>query len=252
MGWAISASLQRLQNTAAVVCHGCFCIFGGMVAGKITALVAQKHNRERVSVFVDGEFAFGLALIEAIKLGKGQELTDAEIERLRGLDEIEVAHESALKLLSYRPRSIAEVRKRLQEKDISPQAVEVVLERLQAAKLLDDQAFARYWVDNRDQFGPRSIRALRVELRRKGISDGDIRASLEGLDEEEAAYRAAKAQARRLDGEDKQGFRKRLGEFLLRRGFGYDVIKTVVSRLWKERSTGGDLLSPDTDIDFGE
>jgi regulatory protein len=225
------------------------------VAGKITALVVQKRNKERVNVYLDGEFAFGLAMIEAIRLRKGQDLTDAEVERLRGLDEIEVAHEAALNFLSYRPRSVDEVRKRLQEKEISPEAVEAVLARLQETHLLDDQAFARYWVENREQFGPRSARALKSELRRKGISDGDISASLEELDEEDAAYRAARAQARRLNNQDGQIFRKRLGDFLLRRGFGYGVIKHVVNRLWEERAADShdpDIPLHSDDMNLGE
>ena len=225
------------------------------MAGKVTALVAQKRNKERVNVYLDGEFAFGLAAIEAIRLHKGQELSEAEIARLKALDEVEVAHEAALKFLSYRPRSVAEVRKRLQEK-YSPEAVEAVLGRLIEASLLDDQAFARYWVENREQFEPRSARALRFELRRKGVPDSDIRASLEEVDEEDTAFRAARAQARRLNGQDGQVFRKRLGDFLLRRGFGYEVIKHVVNRLWEERAADGshdpDAPLPFDDTNLGE
>jgi len=225
------------------------------VAGKVTALIAQKRNKERVNVYLDGEFAFGLVAIEAIRLHKGQELGDAEIVRLKALDEVEVAHEAALKFLSYRPRSVAEVRKRLQEK-YSPEAVEAVLGRLIEARLLDDEAFARYWVENREQFEPRSTRALRFELRRKGVPDGDIRASLEEVDEEDAAFRAARAQARRLNNQDVQVFRKRLGDFLLRRGFGYEVIKHVVNRLWEERATDAshdpDAPLPFDDTNLGE
>ena len=225
------------------------------MASKVTALVVQKRNKERVNVYLDGEFAFGLAAIEAIRLHKGQELSDAEIARLRALDEIEVAHEAALKFLSYRPRSVAEVRKRLQEK-FSPEAVEAVLGRLIEAHLLDDEAFARYWIENREQFEPRSARALRFELRRKGVPDGEISAGLQDVDEEDAAYRAARAQARRLNSQDVQVFRKRLGDFLLRRGFGYGVIKHVVNRLWEERATDGshdpDAPQPFDDINLGE
>jgi regulatory protein len=226
------------------------------VTGKITALVAQKRNKERVSVYIDGEFAFGLALIEAIRLRRGQELTDEDIKRLRSLDEVEVAHEAALKFLSYRPRSVAEVRQRLQQKDLSPEAIEAVLRRLEEAKLLDDRAFARYWIDNREQFEPRSARALRFELRRKGVSDDDIQASLADLDEDSAAYRAAKAYASRLKGKDKQIFWKRLGDFLGRRGFGYGVVKSVVSRVWEERSTkdgdDSDEWALSDDMNLGE
>jgi regulatory protein len=211
-----------------------------IVSGKITGLVVQKRNKERVNVYIDGEFAFGLAMIEALRLRKGQDLSDEEIERLRALDEIEVAHEAALNFLSYRPRSVAEVRKRLQDKEFSPETIDSVLARLKDTKLLDDESFAQYWVENREQFEPRSARALRFELRRKGVPDSDISTSLESLDEEDAAYRAAKAQARRLQGKDLATFKKRLGDFLLRRGFGYPIIKTVVKRLWEESAPDGD------------
>jgi regulatory protein len=189
-------------------------------------------------------------MIEALRLKKGQQLTDAEIERLRGLDAIEVAHEAALSFLSYRPRSIAEVRENLQKKEFSAETIESVIARLTETRLLDDEAFARYWVDNREQFGPRSARALRFELRRKGVSDDAIQVSLDGLDEDMAAYRAGKAQARRLSAAEELVFRKRLGDYLLRRGFSYGVIKQVVKTLWEESSgSGGDR--PD-DLNFDD
>jgi regulatory protein len=206
------------------------------MAGTITSLVAQERNKERASVYIDGEFAFGLAMIEALKLRKGQQLSEAEIARLQALDEIEVAHEAALNFLSYRPRSIDEVCRKLKERKYSQQAIEKVLERLQQAGLLDDEAFARYWIENREQFGPRSIRALRQELRQKGVPDSVIATALDGLDEEEAAYRAASHQARHFASLDRQAFRKKIGDFLTRRGFSYDVSRDVTNRLWAEQS----------------
>lgn len=223
------------------------------MAGTITALVAQKRNKERVNVYIDGQFAFGLAMIEALKLRKGQRLSDVEVAHLKALDEIEVAHEAALRFLSYRPRSTDEVRRRLNGK-FDEQSIARVIERLQQAGLLDDEAFARYWVENRQQFGPRSIKALRHELRQKGVPDAAIAAALAELDEEEAAYQAASRQARRYAHADQQTFRKRLGDFLVRRGFGYGTARNVVNRLWVERSDqGDDVPAYDTlDIDNGE
>ena len=220
------------------------------MAGKITALVAQKRNKERVNVFIDGEFAFGLAMIEAIKLRKGQELSPADIANLKALDEIEVAQESALNFLSFRPRSAAEIRKNLLGKDYSEAAVEKVLERLSNAGLVNDAEFAQFWVENREQFKPLSSRGLRYELRQKGVPDDEIEGALEALDEEDSAYRAAREKALRIPTADKQLFSKKLGSFLARRGFSYNIVREVVDRLWIERieddETAYDNLDTDT------
>jgi len=215
--------------------------------GIITSLVVQKKNKDRVNVFLDGECAFGLAMIEALKLHKGQALSEQEIDRLKALDEVEVAHERALNFLSYRPRSIAEVRRNLKDKEFSPEAIDSVVQRLQDAQLLDDQAFARYWVDNRETFEPRSAHALRFELRKKGVGDPDIALAVEEIDEDGAAYRAAVPLAKRHGRLDWQAFRKKLGDFLLRRGFPYPIIRDVLKRLWREygpqdgQESGADL-----------
>ncbi|HLV43730.1 MAG TPA: RecX family transcriptional regulator [Aggregatilineales bacterium] len=208
------------------------------MAGKITALVAQKRNKERVNVYIDGEFAFGLALIEALKLHKGQTLTDEEIDRLKALDEVEVAHERALNLLSYRPRSTDEVRRKLQESNkFSENAVDKALEKLERAGLLDDEAFARYWVENRERFSPRSARALRHELRQKGVSDRVVEDAVTSLDEEDAAYRAAQAKLSRYANAEEDEFRKKLGGYLSRRGFSYGTVRDVLDRIWNEIHT---------------
>ncbi|HOA23272.1 MAG TPA: RecX family transcriptional regulator [Aggregatilineales bacterium] len=209
------------------------------MAGTITALVVQKRNKERVNVYLDGEFAFGLALAEAIKLKKGQTLSDEDIARLKALDEIEVVHERALNLLSHRPRSAEEVRRKLRDskQEFSDTAIETVIERLERAGLLDDEAFARYWVDNRERFNPRSARALRHELRQKGVSNQVVDRVLADLDEQDAAYRAAQAKVRRYAHADEAEFRKRMGGYLSRRGFAYGVVRDVLDRLWDEIQT---------------
>jgi len=130
------------------------------MAGKITALRFQKRNKDRVNVYIDGQFAFGLAAIEAARLQVGQTLSDDDVARLRVRDEVERAYERALNFLSYRPRSEAEVRRNLYKKDVEDEVVEVVVERLTRAGLVDDREFARYWVENRLQFNPRGARAL--------------------------------------------------------------------------------------------
>jgi regulatory protein len=201
------------------------------MAGTITALRYQKRNKNRVNVHLDGQFAFGLAAIAAVRLQVGQTLSDEEIARLRRQDGVERAYERALNFLSYRPRSEVEVRRNLHKKDVEDEVVEVVVERLTRAGLLDDREFARYWVENRLQFKPRGARALRQELWQRGVPDSIIADTLAGLDEEVAARKAADAGARRLAHLDPRDFRRRLWAYLARRGFSYAVIETLVEEM---------------------
>ncbi len=205
------------------------------MSGQITALKFQKRNRERVNVHIDGSFAFGLAVMEAVQLKVGQQLSEAEIARLKKKDQAQVAFERALKFLSYRPRSVAEMQRYLAEKKFDAPVIEQALERLSQLELLDDEAFARYWLENRDSFKPRGCRALRYELRQKGIADVIIEDLLADYDESEAAYRAALSQARKLARRhDVQVFRTKLLAFLSRRGFAFDVARDAVDRMLSE------------------
>jgi len=201
------------------------------MVGKITALRFQKRNKDRVNVYIDGQFAFGLAAIEAARLRVGQTLSDDDVARLRVRDEVERAYERALNFLSYRPRSEAEVRRNLYKKDVEDEVVEVVVERLTRAGLVDDREFARYWVENRLQFNPRGARALRHELRGKGIPDAIIAGALADLDEEVAARQVAEAGARRLAHLEPRDFRRKLGAYMARRGFSYAVIEPLIEEM---------------------
>jgi regulatory protein len=213
--------------------------------GRITALKVQKRNQQRVSVYLDDRFAFGLAAIEAARLKVGQVLSDEEIALLRERDAVERAVERALNLLAYRPRSRVEVCRRLREKGHEEETIERALDRLERAGLLDDLAFARYWVDNRFQFNPRGVVALRRELRQKGIEGVLIDEVLAEYDEEAAAAQAAEAAVRRLRGLDPAAFCRRLRGYLSRRGFPYAIIQPLVEQALADHS-------PEESLEEGE
>ena len=205
---------------------------------KITAIEPQQKNPQRVNVYLDGEFAFGLAAIVATWLRVGQELGDEKTASLKADDEREVTYQKALHFLSYRPRSSAEVRQNLIKRGISESLVEETLNRLQSAGLVNDEAFARAWVENRNAFRPRGKPALRMELRRKGLSDEIVQSVLDTqVNEEALAFEAARKHARRLAGLEWPEFRQKLGGFLARRGFSYTTLAPVVSEVWKETRT---------------
>ena len=211
-------------------------------AGTITSIERQKKRPDRVNVYLDGAFGFALSEEVAVAAGlrRDQRLDAADVAALRDRESDRQAYESALNFLSYRPRSAAEIERSLREKGHDAPRIAAVLDRLRVARLVDDAAFARYWIANRDAFSPRGERALRAELRQKGISDEVVAAVLaeaESANESGEASRAVEAgrkKARQLRGLERQVFRQRLSGFLARRGFGYGEIREAVDALWDE------------------
>lgn len=208
----------------------------GKTGKTVTALEVQKRNKERVNVYLDGEFAFGLNLLEAARLHKGQQLAESEIAALTSQDSVEQGYERALRFLGVRPRSIAEVRRNLAEKETPPAMIDAVIARLEANGYVDDVAFTQFWISNRQQFRPRGGRALRFELREKGVPNNIVDEALAEFDGTEAAYQAAREKARRLSKLDPRAFREKVGTFLARRGFDYDTVREVTDRLIKEQA----------------
>jgi len=202
---------------------------------RITALKLQKHNPQRINIYLDGDYAFGLSRIVAAWLAVDQTISDEKIAQLQEQDAQESAYQQALQFLNFRQRSQAEVRKNLLAHQVSEQIIATVLERLQSSGLVNDQSFAQNWVENRIEFHPRGKRALVMELRQHGLDDEAIEQAVEDIDEEQLAYQAAIKQMRKLDNKDWQTFRQKLSNFLLRRGFNFDVINPVVHRVWEEK-----------------
>ena len=214
-----------------------------MPAGKITALRAQAKDPQRVNVFVDGEFAIGISLTTITKAGLhvGKQLSAEEFAKLEQIESGDKAYLAALRFLEARPRSVAEVRARLGRKDFAPEAIDAAIARLAELELLDDAAFARYWVENRQAYRPRGAGALRDELRRKGI-DADVTAevlnddSLTG-DEAASAWGLARGALHKYAGsQDRNAFTRRMGSYLQRRGYTFEVIRPIIDQLWAEVS----------------
>lgn len=213
--------------------------------GTITEVTPQVHDPERVSVFIDGAFAFGIARLLAAELGlnAGRQLSAEDLERLLALEEAERATEAALRFLGYRPRSEREVRDRLRRRGYSDQAIGATVERLRGWRYLDDAEFARFWVENRNEHQPRGRRRLRSELRAKGV-EADLAARVieeAAGDERPAALDLARKRAANLQTLDPVTRRRRLAAYLQRRGYDWDVIKPVLDTVLGE----GDDSAPE-------
>lgn len=203
----------------------------------VTVIETQMKRKGRVKVFLDKGFAFSLSLPVAAEAGlhKGQTLSLPEIERLKSADRLQSSLDSALRYLSPRPRSEAEIRARLNRHGFDTDTTEQVLTRLKERGLVDDIAFARFWRENRENFRPLGRRLIELELKQKGVDAETIAEATAGVDDELGAYRAAQRKARSLAGLDYPSFRKRLGALLNRRGFAYELVNRTIDRVWQER-----------------
>ena len=113
--------------------------------------------------------------------------------------------------------------------------VNATIQRLKENGFLGDEQFARDWVENRTTFRPRSKRMLAMELRQKGVAEEAIQQALDETgDEDSLAYQTAIKYAHRLARVDWETFRKRLGAYLMRRGFSYGTIAPILRQVWDE------------------
>jgi regulatory protein len=200
----------------------------------ITDLQTQKRNKNRVNVFINDEFAFGLSRIVAGWLQIGQTLSNEKIQKLRYEDEIEVGLQKALHFISFRPRSKYEVIKNLTKHGFEEASQEIIIEKLERGNFIDDENFIRLWVEDRSLYKPKGKIALFAELRQKGIPREIIEKQLLNLPEVQLAFNAGKSQLRKHSQLNKKDFQKKIYGFLARRGFHYGIISEVTPQLWEE------------------
>lgn len=203
---------------------------------RITALRPGKGRAKRMNVYLDGKYAFNLdnEVIAGKKLEVEQELSDEDIEILSRADDFQRCLNAALHYLSYRPRSENEIKDRLKRGKYNTETREMVIIRLKEKGYIDDLAFARFWQDNRQSFNPRSRWLTRMELKKKGVDGSIIDQVINDIDDVDSAYQAALGKINKISLSDYQTYRRRMGDYLRRRGFNYEVIKKTVERTWEE------------------
>ena len=193
------------------------------MASVITDIQYQKRNRNRVSVFIDGEYSFSVSLLAASQLHIGQVLQNEEIDHLKDEYNKHMAYHQSIRFLSIRQRSSYEVHRYLKEKGYSLEICEKTVSLLEEKKYIDDMAFAVFFVENRERFGPKSKFALTVELRQKGINNEIIDTVLREIDETKSAWNAIEKKIFRWKPLPEEKFKLKVMGLLARRGFNYEV-----------------------------
>jgi regulatory protein len=214
------------------------------IASGTISRIAPQRDPERVSIYLDGQFALGLSnlLAEERGLRVGQALSVEQVASLRAADELDKAVNKALAFLTVRPRSIREVRDRLKEKEVIPETIDAVIARLEGWGYIGDEGFARYWVENRGSNQPRGKRLLRQELWRKGVERETVEQVLEEatIDEFGDALTLARKRLVQLRMLDEQTQRRRLSSFLQRRGYDWPTTRRALDALLRPSGDADD------------
>lgn len=207
----------------------------------ITALERHKNNKNKINIYINHNFAFTVDINSALMLYTGRVLSEDDIRQIRTDDLRRNAYQHAIRFLAVRNRSQVEMRQYLENKGYSSELITLTIERLGQEKYLDDEQFARQWIENRERFTPRGAYALRYELRHKGITDRIIDLVLSDFDEEASARKAIDSKMNRWQNMDKPEFQKKAGGFLSRRGFNFEITRDTLAQAWERFASSNDI-----------
>ncbi len=199
-------------------------------AGEISSIVKQRKPKDRVSIFVDGEFAFGISVDTLLEFGlyKGRVLTDEESAGIVAKDERRRATARSIHFVGHRPRTCAEVLRKLRSLDYSAEAIQHALAYLKEYGYLDDEMYASEFVVSRFRTKGHGPRRLRSELIKKGVGHDIIDAALRTLPDEDAQLVKAigcleKKYPSYLRDKDIRRRKNKAVAFLSRRGYSFQI-----------------------------
>lgn len=205
----------------------------------ITQIAVQEKRKNRCSIFLDDEFAFGLDQEVVLQFGlkKGDQLSEQQIQDILFSEERKRAKDRALRFLSYRDRSEKEIRTKLKQVGYDENIIEWVVGELKRLKFLDDQRFAQSFAQTQMITRPVGEYFLKRELKQKGLDEELIEQTVaktyEEKDQVSVALELAQQRKKRYQNVDELKAKKRVSDFLLRRGFSWDVVAEVMER-WEE------------------
>ncbi len=207
----------------------------------IITSIKQQKNKNRVNVYLDGKFGFGIDLENFVKLHLKveQELSERQVVEIVKKSEFQKTLEKLLKFAMMRPRSEKEIRGWLWRKKVAEVMYKDYFCRLKHFELIDDEKFARWWVEQRREFSPRAERIIKQELLIKGIKRDVIDDVLgeSKVDEVKVAVGLLSKKKSGWKALGKEVVERKSLEFLLRKGFGWEVARKAV----KEYNIGEDV-----------
>lgn len=196
--------------------------------------IKQQKNKNRVNVYLDDKFGFGIDLdnFVLLHLKVDTELTEKEIEDIVKKSEYQKTLDKLLRFAMVRPRSEKEVVGYFRRKKVHESMHEKLFEKLKHLELLDDTKFAKWWVEQRQNFRPKPKRILSIELRIKGIKKEIIDEVLgeEIVDEEKMAKELIAKKAYKWESLEPREVKQKISQYLAGKGFSWDVIEKVTQK----------------------
>lgn len=204
---------------------------------QITDIRPQKRKL-RFNIYLDGKFSFGLDAETLVKSGLkiDQHLSPEEIEKLIKENEFSKFYNLILRFLSVRPRSEKELKDWFTRKEVGEEVRKMVWKKLQNLGYINDEEFAKWWIEQRQTFRPTGFRRLALELRQKGISNDiveSIKYKVARKDELVLAKTAVEKKLRLWENLPPEKFRQKLTSFLARRGFSWETISEIINKFHK-------------------
>lgn len=203
---------------------------------KITKIESQK-NKNRVNVYIDENFAFGIdiEILYKYSLEVDMEIDESFIKDVLQGEEQNRANNYALNLLSYRWRSECEIRNSMNTKGYSQDTIDNTIKFLKEQELIDDRRFAESFIKDKINFRDWGSYRLKQELFSKGVSKNIVDEVIEKYcdDEFERAMNLASKKIKSYKNDDKNAIYRKLGGYLQRKGYSYDVISSVLKELLK-------------------
>ena len=195
--------------------------------------IKQQKNKNRVNVYLDDVFGFGIDLdnFALLNLRVNQEYSQEEIEKIIKKAEFQKTYDKLLRFAMVRPRSEKEVVDYFRRKKIHESMHEEMIKKLKHLDLLNDLAFAKWWIDQRINFKNKSKRVIQMELRAKGIDKNTIDDAFGEtvIDEEKMARELIEKKMYKWKGLELREARQKMSQYLVGKGFGWDVIQKVVT-----------------------
>ena len=215
--------------------------------GVISSVSPQKKDPTRVSVFVDGEFAFGIDASIAAERGfrSGVTVERAQVQSALSQDEALRAFNAGVYLLSFRMRTVREIRRRLARRGFDEVAADEAVRRLTDRGYLNDRALAQDYAQSRVNIRGEGLHRIRTTLQRRGVGRDIIDEVLADLSSDVDWLATAREQAERRwkrlgTTSDPRRRQKKLYDYLLRRGFDYDVARRVTAEFSDLPESGTD------------